>query len=132
MRSNFMSVELLRVWYFFSITTLVFFSITTVAIPGQSKHAVTFEDLGTLKSADYLQLSPDGKDLAYTMDGDLWLTTTERGSSSRKLGKGTVPVWSPDGKRLAYYSSQSGTFQLWMRNMQSGSIEQLTHLEGGI
>ncbi len=127
-----MSVELLRAWCLFSIITLLFFSITAVTVLGQSEHAVSFEDLGTLKSADYLQLSPDGKDLAYTIDGDLWLTSTDRGSSGTKLGKGTVPMWSPDGKRLAYYSSQSGTFQLWMRNMQSGSIEQLTHLDGGI
>jgi len=79
-----------------------------------------------------MQLSPDAKYLVYTMDRNIWLVATEPGSSPKKLGKGTVPVWSPDGKRLAYYSSESGKFQLWVRDMDSGRIEQITHLDGGI
>jgi len=88
--------------------------------------------LETLKQADYLQLSPNGEKLVYTINGDLWLVGTRQGSLPSKLGKGAIPTWSPDGRRLAYYSSESGTFQLWVRDMQSGDAEQVTHLDGGI
>src|SRR5258706_16323588 len=102
--------------------------IAGIVVQPQSKHLVTFEDSQTLKSADpYMQLSLNGRELMYSTGGDLWLIATEKGSSPRKLGKGTIPVWSPDSKRLAYYSTESGTLQLWVRDMQSGRTEQLTY-----
>jgi dipeptidyl aminopeptidase/acylaminoacyl peptidase len=106
--------------------------ILVLAATTQAKHPVTLEDLATLRDADYLQIAPTGDVLAYVMDGDLWLIATKGGSSPRRLGKGAVPVWSPDGRRLAYYSSESGTLQLWVSEPQSGRSTQLTRIDGGI
>lgn len=101
----------------------------------QPKHRVTVEDQGTLKQSLYMQLSPDGKMLVYIMGeekGELWLIETRAGSIPRKFFEGTVPMWSPDSKHLAYYSKQSGTLQLWVLDITSGQTEQVTNLAGGI
>jgi dipeptidyl aminopeptidase/acylaminoacyl peptidase len=112
---------------------LVFLLATAVNAGAQAKHAVTLQDLETLKEISTLDLSANGKLVAFTTwDGDLWFTKSEKGSVPRNLGKGVLPRWSPDSKRLAYYSSASGTMQLWMRNLETGKAEQITFLEGGI
>jgi dipeptidyl aminopeptidase/acylaminoacyl peptidase len=101
----------------------------------QPRHRVTVEDQENLKQSLYLQLSPDGKMLVYIMGeekGELWLVETRAGSTPRELFEGTVPMWAPDSKHLAYYSNRSGTMQLWVLDVASGRTEQLTNLPGGI
>jgi dipeptidyl aminopeptidase/acylaminoacyl peptidase len=101
----------------------------------QPKHRVTVEDQETLKESLYMQLSPDGKMLVYVMGeekGELWLVEAKAGSTPTELFEGTVPTWSPDSRHLAYYSSRSGTLQLWALDVASGRTEQVTNLLGGI
>lgn len=98
-----------------------------------SGHRVSLDDLETLKEISTIDLSPDGKLVAFTTwDGDLWFTKTDKGSAPRNLGKGIVPRWSPDNRKLAYYSSSSGTMQLWVHSLDTAQREQITDLEGGI
>jgi len=97
-----------------------------------SKHLVTLDDLETIKSADNLQLSPDGNLLAYVEDNEVWLINTQPNNEPRTLGKGSLPKWSPGGERLAYYSSQSGSLQLWVYEIDSGQSEQITDFPNGI
>jgi len=77
-------------------------------------------------------LSPDGKRVAVTVEAqtyDVWLLDIERDSLTRlTFGKDDgSPVWSPDGRRLAYQSSQAGAYNIYFRNSDgSGSEERLT------
>lgn len=96
------------------------------------KHLVTLADLETVESADDLQLSPDGDFLAYVENHQVWLIKTQPNSEPRALGRGSVPKWSPDGEQLAYYSSQSGSLQLWVYEIDSGQNNQITNLSNGI
>jgi dipeptidyl aminopeptidase/acylaminoacyl peptidase len=98
----------------------------------QKRHLVTIRDLQTIKWADYVQLSPSGDRLAYVAGGAIWLVGTTRGSIPHEFVKGAFPEWSPDGKRIAYYSDQAGTFQLWICDIETGRREQVTNLKGGI
>ncbi len=100
----------------------------------QAKHLVTFDDLKSLKEIAQLQLSPDGKMAAYTLNErpELWLIRTQPSSVPHSLGKGTFPVFSPDSRKVAYYSTASGTFQLWVLHLDSDRAQQVTHFRGGV
>jgi dipeptidyl aminopeptidase/acylaminoacyl peptidase len=85
------------------------------------------------------QLSPDGKQIAFTRravdrvndkwDTSIWVMNAD-GSRQRSLTLGTSPRWSPDGSKLLYLASgqPSGT-QLWVRFMDGdGGATQLSRL----
>jgi dipeptidyl aminopeptidase/acylaminoacyl peptidase len=103
-----------------------------------------------------IALSPDGEWVAYTVEDDrkregtsderyrfytrtgafleavgcdVWLANTKTGEARNLTGgKGTSssPVWSPDGKFLAFYSDRSGTEHLWLWERATGQMRQLT------
>ena len=64
---------------------------------------------------DNIKLSPDGGRVAVsildpqTIDSDIWIYDLVRGSLERRTSAGSniTPVWTPDGKRLIYWSSAS-------------------------
>jgi dipeptidyl aminopeptidase/acylaminoacyl peptidase len=95
---------------------------------------VTLEDLQGLAFPDVtLQLSPDGRSLAYALgEAGLWLVRTRPDAIPRRIGAGFLPLWSPKGDRIAFYSVTSGDVQLWMYDIKSRTAAQLTHVEGGI
>jgi serine/threonine protein kinase/Tol biopolymer transport system component len=77
---------------------------------------------------DQLSLAPDGRRVALTLNQggaqDLWIADLERGAKSRLTFSGSVrePVWSPDGRWLAY-REQGGIFR--QRTDGSGPPELL-------
>jgi Tol biopolymer transport system component len=67
-------------------------------------------------------VSPDGSRLALdrTADGnrDVWITDLQRGSMVRlTFGAGWegTPVWSPDGRQIAFESTKAGHFNLFVK-----------------
>lgn len=105
------------------------------------KRQVTFGDLKSFRDAFGLQLSPDGQNLTYFIgDGDedsvyggIWIVSTQPGRKPRRVATGLLPLWSPDGEYLAYYSNDKATnLQLWVLKIATGHTEQVTHLANGI
>jgi Tol biopolymer transport system component len=98
--------------------------------------------------------SPDGSNIAYTSSGALdgsdalapafnvWVAKSD-GSSRKPLTRGTAflagaPVWSPDGGRIAFISTQNPdgsdanvpTNNLWVMNADGSGATALTKLNG--
>jgi serine/threonine-protein kinase len=75
-------------------------------------------------------LSPDGARLALQSDGDIWIWNLARETLTRFTfdpAGDQYPVWTPDGRRLAFRSQRSGPYNLfWQAADGTGPVERLT------
>ena len=81
--------------------------------------------------------SPDGRTVAYQerVNGDRFQIRTVRvtGSSPKYLtseGQNEQPSWAPDARHLVFTSDRSGQRQLWILDVESNRVRQLTHSPG--
>ena len=79
--------------------------------------------------ASYPTLTPDGKTVIFSYEGDLWKTSLN-GSAAVRLtampGEETSPRVSPDGRWLAFSSNQFGNNDVFVMPLAGGEIKQLT------
>lgn len=77
----------------------------------------------------YPAISPDGKTIAFIFRGHLF-TVPSRGGLAKALTSGTshetAPVWSPDGKRIAYASDLHGNYDVYAIAADGGTPLRLT------
>jgi hypothetical protein len=89
-----------------------------------------------LKPSSYLhpRLSPDGRRLAYEIEGashDIFTYEFARGTTTRMSldGASHWPLWTPDGRSLTFRSWKTGTMTMWsMPADQSGPSQLLTNI----
>jgi Tol biopolymer transport system component/predicted Ser/Thr protein kinase len=77
-------------------------------------------------------ISPDGQWLTFDSRGeqnDIFVVHAD-GTGLRQLTNDTdkdrLPRWSPDGRRLAFYSDRSGKYQIWTINPDGSGLQQIT------
>ncbi len=82
-------------------------------------------------------LSPDGRQVAFDIaeagKSDIWIYDLMRDTLTRLTFEGlnNFPIWTPDGKRVAYKSQRAGTFYIfWTPADGSGAEERLTTVGG--
>lgn len=73
-------------------------------------------------------ISPDGHKFAFAAVGNLYVQ--EDNEKATPLTDDPYveadPDWSPDGKKLAYVTDETGTMQVWIMDIQSKEKQQLT------
>jgi dipeptidyl aminopeptidase/acylaminoacyl peptidase len=108
-----------------------------------SKHPITFTDMIGVRRVAEPQVSSDGKWVAYTVTtpdmeanrgaSNIWIVATASGAEMQltRSGHDSSPVWSPDGKTLAFLSSRNGSSQVYLLSMDGGEAHPLTKLSTG-
>jgi hypothetical protein len=79
-------------------------------------------------------LSPDGKSICFELVANQTSTMMQFDPSTREvvpraisiLRDPPMSVASPDGKWMAFESTQNGPSQIWLRDLSSGKVRQLT------
>ena len=77
----------------------------------------------------YPAISPDGTTIVFSYKGDIYLVGAE-GGEAKQLTSHTAhdyaPVWSPDGKQIAFASDRHGNFDLYIMSVEGGNPKRLT------
>lgn len=78
-------------------------------------------------------ISPDGSKIAFTYKGNIF-TVNSAGGDARQITSGgsynTAPVWSPDGRKLAFSSDREGSLDIFVVDSKGGSPRRLTTYYG--
>ncbi len=80
--------------------------------------------------------SPDGRMIAYQerMNGRFQIRTILPSGSAPKArtseGENEQPSWAPDGRHLVFTSTRTGVRQLWVMDLETGRVRQLTKSAG--
>ncbi|HEY6953746.1 MAG TPA: PDZ domain-containing protein, partial [Flavisolibacter sp.] len=88
------------------------------------------------KVIQYASISPDGNRVLFQARGDIFSVPAENGyvkDLTRTSGAAErYPMWSPDGKSIAYWSDASGEYELYvMQADKEGSAKKLTNYGAG-
>jgi eukaryotic-like serine/threonine-protein kinase len=95
-----------------------------VFIDRSGKQVQAFDEA---RGARQFRISPDGKVLALSRFGDIWLSDLSRGVTSRFTfdpASETFPVWAPDAKRIVFLSNRNGANGIYEKKL-SGEMEEL-------
>ncbi|MFH1279743.1 MAG: S41 family peptidase [Candidatus Eisenbacteria bacterium] len=82
-----------------------------------------------VRFARFPELSPDGRRIAFSYDGDIWTVPVAGGDAKRVTDHvewDGYPVWSPDGRRIAFASSRHGGGDVFVVDAEGGEAERLT------
>lgn len=80
--------------------------------------------------AHNLALSPDGSMLAFAYHDDIWVVSAKGGVARRVTdneSESNYPLFSPDGKWLAFANRRDGTYKIYVTAVDGGPVVQLTH-----
>lgn len=77
----------------------------------------------------YPAISPDGKIIVFTYKGDLWKVPSAGGNAQPLTfhdAHDFMPVWSADGKTVAFASDRFGNFDIFTISIDGGEAKRLT------
>jgi len=106
-----------------------------ISVPGDRLHIrPRFFDVSPRISS--AALSPSAKRVIVEARGDVWSLPAKDGTPLNLTRTSGVaehePVWSPDGKWLAYFSDATGEYELWVMSASGDGLpRQVSQLGGG-
>lgn len=127
------------------------------ASAAEPKRAIRPEDLADIRGVSDVQISADGKRVAFVVtepadpekpqragDTNIWIVPADGSEPARSFASTpkneTHPRWSPDGRYLAFLSDRGQPVgeekeakpQLYLMRTDGGEAEQLTNLKGEV
>ncbi|MCX6638493.1 MAG: S41 family peptidase, partial [Acidobacteria bacterium] len=87
-------------------------------------------ELRTIQNeADSFSLSPSTRRAAVSTHGEVFTIATDRGEVQRvseTFWRENVPLWSPDGKWIAFTSDRTGREEIWIADERGRNAKKLT------
>lgn len=78
-------------------------------------------------------LCPDGRQIAFVYRGDVWVAGVDDGRArplTQHIESDAHPLFSPDGKSIAFASKRTGNWDIFVMPAQGGPARQLTFHAG--
>jgi Tol biopolymer transport system component len=91
-----------------------------------------FSVAGQTKPAPYLTepaISPDRQEIAFVSGGDIWTVPAAGGTAQLLVAHPATesrPLYSPDGRRLAFTSTRTGNGDVYVLNFETGDLSRIT------
>ena len=76
-----------------------------------------------------IQISPDGTEIVFCYKGDIYKVPARGGVATQLTtleSYESAPVWSPDGKKIAFASDRYGNFDVFVMSSNGGAAQRLT------
>lgn len=75
-------------------------------------------------------LSPNGQEIAFASGGDIWEVAANGGDAHLLVSNPATesrPLWSPDGKKLAFISTRTGGGDIYVLTLATGRLKRMTY-----
>src|SRR5215207_355412 len=79
-------------------------------------------------------ISPDRREIAFVSGGDIWTAPAEGGEARLLVSHPATelrPLYSPDGRALAFISTRTGNGDIYVLDFASGELRRVTFDDGG-
>lgn len=133
------------------IRTLLAILLFACTVSAQQTHSITPEDVLSIREVRELEISPDGKQVAFRVREapdpklprvtNIWVASTDGKQPPRplipNLKNANTPHWSPDGRWLAFLSDHANatgdaSMQVYLMRSDATTAERLTSVPGGV
>ncbi len=104
------------------ITVFILFILLLVSFNFAQKNENTWKR--------YPAISPDGTKIVFSYQGDLFIVPSSGGKAiqlTRHKAYDFHPIWSPDGKYIAFASDRYGNFDVFLIPAEGGKPKRLTY-----
>ena len=81
-----------------------------------------------------VRISPDGTEIVFCYKGDIYKMPAKGGTATQLTTQDSyecTPVWSPDGKQIAFASDRYGNFDVFVMPANGGTAQRLTSNSAG-
>jgi dipeptidyl aminopeptidase/acylaminoacyl peptidase len=119
---------------FILLLPLILLSTTAIA---QDRAAAALDSLPSVKNVDQVAISPDGAQVAYIVEGQLWVAAVAGGAPHRIAADQKVAgrnvTWSADSRHIAWLGDLPADVpasQLWVALPDGSSLVKLADLNG--
>lgn len=99
---------------------LIAFSLVSVSLSASAITPMWLRDV---------KISPDGKQILFTYKGDIYKVATQGGDATRLTALDSyesMPIWSPDGKTIAFLSDRNGGQDIFTMSVNGGKATRIT------